>query len=416
MMKLLQKTNRAYFILSASAFAVAGLVTYLVLSLFLESQLNEKLAATKDHLVETIETSGVVYNDPPYIEVREEPASSEIKDSYSDTIIYDASEKESVPFRQLTGTVSIRDKNFKIITRNTLIEKSDFLLTIILTTGSVFLLLLLSLYFINKKLSRKIWSPFYSILDELKKFSPENASFDLIASGGIEEFEELRLTLNKLTGKVISDYQVLKRFTEDASHEIQTPLSIVQSRLESLIQEPDLTEIQAAQIQSAYSASVRLAKLTRSMLFLARIENRQYPESEEIDLESIIRSQTELFSEAIREKSLSVEIHSDSGCSLNANVFLAESLIQNLLGNAIKHSFGNSSIIIELKQDSFVILNNGAPLQVEPRKLFDRFYKASSSSDSFGLGLSIVMEICKANNWHITYTVENNLHKVTVKF
>jgi signal transduction histidine kinase len=416
MMKLLQKTNRAYFILSASAFAVAGLVTYLVLSLFLESQLNEKLAATKDHLVETIETSGVVYNDPPYIEVREEPASSEIKDSYSDTIIYDASEKESVPFRQLTGTVSIRDKNFKIITRNTLIEKSDFLLTIILTTGSVFLLLLLSLYFINKKLSRKIWSPFYSILDELKKFSPENASFDLIASGGIEEFEELRLTLNKLTAKVISDYQVLKRFTEDASHEIQTPLSIVQSRLESLIQEPDLTEIQAAQIQSAYSASVRLAKLTRSMLFLARIENRQYPESEEIDLESIIRSQTELFSEAIREKSLSVEIHSDSGCSLNANVFLAESLIQNLLGNAIKHSFGNSSIIIELKQDSFVILNNGAPLQVEPRKLFDRFYKASSSSDSFGLGLSIVMEICKANNWHITYTVENNLHKVTVKF
>jgi signal transduction histidine kinase len=416
MMKLLQKTNRAYFILSASAFAVAGLVTYLVLSLFLESQLNEKLAATKDHLVETIETSGVVYNDPPYIEVREEPASSEIKDSYSDTIIYDASEKESVPFRQLTGTVSIRDKNFKIITRNTLIEKSDFLLTIILTTASVFLLLLLSLYFINKKLSRKIWSPFYSILDELKKFSPENASFDLIASGGIEEFEELRLTLNKLTAKVISDYQVLKRFTEDASHEIQTPLSIVQSRLESLIQEPDLTEIQAAQIQSAYSASVRLAKLTRSMLFLARIENRQYPESEEIDLESIIRSQTELFSEAIREKSLSVEIHSDSGCSLNANVFLAESLIQNLLGNAIKHSFGNSSIIIELKQDSFVILNNGAPLQVEPRKLFDRFYKASSSSDSFGLGLSIVMEICKANNWHITYTVENNLHKVTVKF
>jgi signal transduction histidine kinase len=113
---------------------------------------------------------------------------------------------------------------------------------------------------------------------------------------------------------------------------------------------------------------------------------------------------------------LSVEIHSASGCSLNANVFLAESLIQNLLGNAIKHSFSNSSIIIELKQGLLEISNNGAPLQVESRKLFDRFYKASSSSDSFGLGLSIVMEICKAYNWHITYTVENNLHKVTVIF
>jgi signal transduction histidine kinase len=416
MMKLLQKTNRAYFILSASAFAVAGLVTYLVLSLFLESQLNEKLADTKDHLIKTIELSGVVYNDPPYIEVKEEPASSEIKDFYSDTILFDTSEKESVPFRQLTGTASINSKNYKIIIRNTLIEKSDFLLTIVLTTVSLFVLLLLCLYFINKKLSKRIWSPFYSILNELKKFSPENSSFALTTSGGIEEFEELKITMNKLTAKVISDYQVLKRFTEDASHEIQTPLSIVQSRLESLIQEPDLTEMQAAQIQSAYSASVRLAKLTRSMLFLARIENRQYPESEEIDLESIIRSHIELFSEAIRGKSLSVEIHSASGCSLNANVFLAESLIQNLLGNAIKHSFSNSSIIIELKQGSLEISNNGAPLQVESRKLFDRFYKASSSSDSFGLGLSIVMEICKAYNWHITYTVENNLHKVTVIF
>jgi signal transduction histidine kinase len=272
------------------------------------------------------------------------------------------------------------------------------------------------LYFINKKLSKKIWLPFYSILNELKKFSPENSSFALTTSGGIEEFEELKITLNKLTAKVISDYQVLKRFTEDASHEIQTPLSIVQSRLESLIQEPALTEMQATQIHSAYSASVRLAKLTRSMLFLARIENRQYPESEEINLESIIRFQTDLFSEAIRGKSLSVEIHSYSGCSLNANVFLAESLVQNLLGNAVRHSLSNSSIVIELGQGSFVISNNGAPLQVEPRKLFDRFYKASGSSDSFGLGLSIVMEICKAYNWHITYTVEKNLHIVTVKF
>jgi signal transduction histidine kinase len=152
------------------------------------------------------------------------------------------------------------------------------------------------------------------------------------------------------------------------------------------------------------------------MLFLARIENKQYPESEKINLETIIRNQIDLFSEVIRDKSLSVGIHSDSACSMNANVFLAESLVQNLLGNAIKHSFRNSRIAIELSQGSFVISNNGAPLQVEPQKLFDRFYKASSSSDSFGLGLSIVMEICKAYSWHISYTVENNLHTITVKF
>jgi two-component system, OmpR family, sensor kinase len=415
-MKLLQKTNRTYLILTASAFAVAGLLTYFVLSLFLESQLNEKLAASKEHLIKTIEISRIVYNDPPYIEVREEPASFKIKDFYSDTVLFDTSETENVPFRQLTGTASISGKNYKIIVRNTLIEKSDFLLTIILTTISVFLLLLLFMFLINKRVSRKLWSPFYDILDELKKFSQEDLSFALKTSGDIEEFEELKLALNKLTSKVISDYQVLKRFTEDASHEIQTPLSIIQSRLESLIQAPDLTEALAIKIHSAYSASSRLAKLTRSMLFLARIENRQYPESEKIDLESVIRNQIDLFAESIKDKTLSVEIHSGSDCILNANPFLVESLIQNLLGNAIKHSLRASRITIELSDGSFVISNNGAPLQVEPGKLFDRFYKVNSSSDSFGLGLSIVKEICKACNWDISYFAKDNLHTVTIKF
>ena len=415
-MKLLQKTNRTYLILSASAFAIAGVLTYTVLSLFLESQLNEKLSNSKEHLIKTIVKSGIIYNDPPYIEVREEPVLSEIKDFYSDTILFDTTEKEHVPFRQLTGTSLINGKNYKIIIRNTLIEKSDFLFTIIMTTVSVFVLLLLSMYFINKKLSRKIWSPFYSILDELKKFSQENPSFSLTTSSNIEEFEELKLTLNKLTTKVISDYQVLKRFTEDASHEIQTPLSIIQSRLESLIQDPQLTEMQASKIHSAYSASARLAKLTRSMLFLARIENSQYPESEEIDLLLLLHNQMELFSEAIRDKSLSVDVHSDSGCILNANVFLTESLLQNLLGNAIKHSFRNSSIAIELNQKAFIISNIGDPLQVESEKLFDRFFKVNRASDSFGLGLSIAREICKAYNWNISYIAEDNLHTVRIKF
>jgi signal transduction histidine kinase len=415
-MKLLQKTNRTYLILIASAFTIAGILTYIVLSLFLESQLNEKLADSKDHLIKTIENSGIVYNDLPYIEVREVPVSSETKDVFSDTILFDNSEKENVPYRQLAGTSHINGNNYKIVVRNTLIEKSDFLLTIILTTLSVFVLLLIFLFIINKKISQKIWSPFYGILSELKKFSQENTSFILTSSSDIDEFEELRLTLNKLTSKVISDYQALKRFTEDASHEIQTPLSIIQSRLESLIQEPGLNEIQATQIHSAYSASARLARLTRSMLFLARIENGQYPESEKVNLESIICSQNELFAEAIKEKSLSVDIHSDSECILNANVFLAESLVQNLLGNAIKYSSRESTIVIGLSKGSFVISNNGVPLKVEPEKLFDRFYKTNGSSDSFGLGLSIVKEICKACRWNINYTVNNNLHIVTVNF
>jgi signal transduction histidine kinase len=415
-MKLLQRTNRSYIIISASAFTVAGLVTYFILSTFFESQLNEKLADSKAHLVNAIGRSGVVYNDPPYIEVKEVGDSTGIRDSYSDTLLYDSDEDEKVPFRQLKTKASISGKSYSIILRNTLIEKSDFLITIIITTVTVFLLLLLCMYFINRKLSRKLWSPFYSTLSELKAFSQENTSFLLATETGIDEFEELRNTLNKLTTKVISDYQVLKRFTEDASHEIQTPLSIIQSRLESLIQSPDLSESQANQIQAAYSASTRLSKLTRSMLLLARIENRQFPEKEKIDLGSIITKQIESLDERINAKKLEIIIHSSAEYFLDANIFLAESLVQNIVGNAVKYSFEESKIEISIGERSLEVKNIGAKLQGTTDSLFERFTKADNSSDSFGLGLSIVREICKVCNWNISYSCENNLHIVRVVF
>lgn len=123
---------------------------------------------------------------------------------------------------------SINGKKYFIAVRDTLLEEDDLLEAIALVTGSVFILLLISLYFINRKLSLNIWQPFYKTLDELKEFSHDRPGFRLSSMSQLDEFKELNNTLEKLTQKVISDYQSLKRFTEDASHEIQTPLAVIQ--------------------------------------------------------------------------------------------------------------------------------------------------------------------------------------------
>jgi two-component system, OmpR family, sensor kinase len=415
-MKLLQKTNRAYLTLSASAFLIAGAAIYIALNFILEAQISEKINNNKISITKRIKESGIVSNDPPYVVVKELTGIINKSDISIDTIILDPNESEEIPVRQYTSNESINGKYYQIILRNTLVEKSDILVTIFVVIGAVFILLLISIYLINIKLSLILWKPFYNTLDDLKEFSQEESGFSLPAGTDIEEFDELNSGLNKLTEKVISDYHALKRFSEDASHEIQTPLTIIHSKLESLLQEPDLKKDQADLIEAAFSASSRLSRMTKALLLLAKIENRQFTDAEEVNLSEIVAMQIESLSDFISEKSLRITLHLEPGIKLITNSFLAESLVLNLLGNAVKHNLPGGIIFIELNEHSLKISNSGAPLTIPPEKLFERFHKVNKSSDSPGLGLSIVDKICKVSNWQINYTNDGEMHNISVRF
>ena len=200
------------------------------------------------------------------------------------------------------------------------------------------MLLLVSLYFINRNLSLKIWKPFYNTLDELKEFSHDKIGFKLSSDSQLYEFTELNKVLEKLTEKVISDYQSLKRFTEDASHEIQTPLAVIQSKLETLMQYPDLNKDQAELINSPMYTLLRISKLTQTLLLLTKIANDQFPEKRSINISDLIGEKINMFEDLISGKSLVLDKDIKPECFIDTNFFLAESLVLNLLGNAVKHS------------------------------------------------------------------------------
>ena len=413
-MKLLEKTNRTYFLVSGTAFVVAGTVIYFVLSFIFKDQLNENLLSDIDGITRTIERNGIIPNYYPFIEVKEVQAQSEKPPESLDTLIFDSTEKENIPFRQISTVKTVNGKIFYIVARDTLLEKSDLLLTIIIITGSVFILLLISLYFINRKLSLKIWKPFYKTLDDLKEFSHDKPGFRLSSFSQLDEFTELNETLDKLTQKVITDYQSLKRFTEDASHEIQTPLAIIQSKLETFLQYPDLKKDQAEIINSAYVSTLRISKLTQALLLLTKIANDQFPEKSMINFSELIEEKVKIFEDYVNEKSLILKKEIRLECFLETNFFLAESLIMNLIGNAAKHCSTGGTINIVLVKNHLEISNSGPPLSVPSSKIFERFYKINKSSDSQGLGLSIVKEICSLNKWQVKYEYENGLHKFIV--
>jgi signal transduction histidine kinase len=415
-MKLLRKTNKTYLIFSASAFIVAGLVIYFVISFSFEEQVNEKLLSDRMSVIRNIENDNSVPSFYPFIEVRKLPGHNKQPVAYSDTLIFDVNEKENIPFRQLSSVVAIKGQMYLIVVRDTLLEKSDMLMIIGITIGVVFVLLNIILYFINNKLSRKIWQPFYDTLDDLKRFSHDDLQFNLSAVSEIDEFIELNNTLKNLTSRVISDYQSLKRFTEDASHEIQTPLAVIQSKLETLMQHPDLKKEQAELIRAAYVSGIRISRLTQTLLLLTKIANDQFPEKRAIDLSELLEEVAETFEDQINRGSMTLKKEIDPECFLKTNSFLAGSMVTNLIGNAVKHCIPGGTINIRLDNRNLEISNSGSPFPVPSSKLFDRFYKIDTSSESPGLGLSIVKEICALNKWKIEYLFEDNQHKFIVGF
>jgi signal transduction histidine kinase len=415
-MKLLKKTNRIYFITSALAFIVFGAVIYFFLSFIFEGQLSEKLLSDNMSVIHNIEKDGSVPYFYPFVEVKKVPGQTERPIVSVDTLIFDVNENENIPFRQFSSVVAIKGQMYHIIIRDTLLEKSDLLMTIIIAIGLVFVLLNISLYFINKRLSLKLWKPFYSTLDNLKGFSQDKPDFKLPAVTEIDEFIELNEALENLTLKATSDYQSLKRFSEDASHEIQTPLAVIQSKLETLMQYPDLKKDQAELIKSAYSSVLRISKLTQTLLLLTKIANDQFPEKRSVNLSELLEEKIKLFEDHINVKSLIIKKEIEPDCFLETNFFLAESMVVNLVGNAVKHCIKGGNINIRLNKSTLEISNSGDFFSFPSSKLFERFFKVNASSESQGLGLSIVKEICSLNGWKIDYLYEDNQHKFIVGF
>ncbi len=221
-------------------------------------------------------------------------------------------------------------------------------------------------------------------------------------------------SLQLATGKARQDYLLLKEFTENASHEIQTPLSIIRSKLDIMIQDEALSQKQSELAKEAYSSIKKLSRLNQSLLLLAKIDNQQFGDKEEIDLSKKVKEKIDDFRELWCSHNLpcTSEIQ-ESSCSMNPE--LLDILLNNLFSNAGNHNVPNGFIRITLEKNKLTVCNSGAgPL--DEKKLFTRFYKTSVNSSHNGLGLSIIKQITKISGINIAYCYHDNAHSFIVTF
>ncbi|MDD5571113.1 MAG: HAMP domain-containing sensor histidine kinase [Bacteroidales bacterium] len=419
-MRLLNKTGLYYIGISAVVCVIAGVIFYFSIQKIINEAVEENLYNEKANIIKQLKTFDSI---PRFylpsgdkLEIIPAGKNEKGKDVIRNVTIYDKSEDEDLPYAQLVFYSDVKGKTYKITISQLLLESEDLISTVVSSMFILMLALFLSLLLINLWISKKLWKPFYDTIDKLKMYQiAEGGKLNLTATN-ISEFEELNSVINRMTDKMYSDYVSLKKFTENAAHEIQTPLAIIKSKLEILMQHENIDGEQMKLIHSIYESSNRLSKLNQGLLLLTKIKNRQFAIANNVDMNAVIEKKLENFEDIIKIKGISIIKNLNENVKLNISPLLADILISNLLNNAIKYNVDNGKIEIILKTDRLVVSNSGLPLKIKPDSLFERFSKDNDSSESLGLGLSIVKEICDNYNFGVNYNYSNNTHEIEIKF
>lgn len=343
---------------------------------------------------------------------------------YSDLYVFDKPVKEPffnsaegypVDYRVFYRKIEIEGKPFVLMSHIPMIENKDLLATMGSQYGLLFLALLVSLTILQRIMSKKLWKPFYDTLDKIEGFKLESGQKPDFEQTTTIEFSRLNEKLNGLMVDNITIYKQQKEFIENASHELQTPLAVFKSQLDILLQQPGLTQSNTEIIRSLYAVSARMTRLNKNLLFLARIDNAQLSNMEVVDFVKILHDQLMYLRELAESEGLTVHVETGKSLNLKANKLLVESLINNMVVNAIRHNVKEGTINIKVDNSGLKVSNTGVPYALDPNKIFRRFSRSSEEKKGNGLGLAIVQQICIMHGWEVSYNYENNLHVFGVK-
>ncbi|HEV2354205.1 MAG TPA: HAMP domain-containing sensor histidine kinase [Puia sp.] len=342
--------------------------------------------------------------------------SSRISDRPGDTTL-NFPETGFEPFSLLTSRLEANGKSYLITTYISSREFTHLIIKIALAEALIFLFLLGAVVIVNRKISNRLWSPFYDTMESIRRFDiRQHTSLPLSAQTGVDEFDRLNQTLRLLIENVDHAYHNQKQFTENAAHELQTPLAIIRSKVELMMEGPALTEEMAQLLGEISDANERLSQMGRNLLVLSRIENRQYPEGETVDLSRLVEKQTALFRDFYEANTSKTGTDIQSGVFVKANKSLLEILINNLLRNAYIHNLPRGYVEIKLRGTNLVVENSGPPVAGDPALLFDRFRKGREDARTTGLGLAIVKQICDFYHFDVSYSYQDCVHSVSVSF
>ncbi|MCB7479794.1 sensor histidine kinase [Christiangramia sediminis] len=325
------------------------------------------------------------------------------KDSYRDTLMYMQNEKDYEPVRLLESVFKKGDEYYKVKIITSMVEEDDLIEDLLFSIIWLYLGLIFSIIILNNLILKKVWNPFYKLIGNLRKFKIENDTEIELPDSKIEEFNILNENIQTLISKSVKSYRSQKQFIENASHELQTPIAISINKLELLLEDNGLEESQANRIISVIENLERLSRFNQSLLLLSKIENKQFPNVDEINFNELTQSIVADFEDLLIHRNIEIEIESIDELNFSINPDLAQILLTNLIKNAILHNADSGKIKIRITSGKWQISNPGKIALIE-KDLFARFQKVKDNSHSSGLGLAISRAIAELYQLELSYT------------
>jgi len=407
---------RKYLLVSMLVVLVIGCISHFLIFRFFIHYSNDQMLDDQRKKIEnfvaehdTLSLASTLVLKPARIEQRKiSDPESYPEGLYKDTVMLSEETGLLTPYRQLYFPISYKNEYYLININQASIVNNDLFYAIISSLLILIILLLLFTYVISFLLKKNIWIPLDKNLQKLHNYDLKaNTSLELKESG-IKELDDINSMIMKMVQKINEDYDNSRLFAEDTSHEMQTPLAVIKSKLELLIQNDTLEkdEKQSQAIQAISRAVNRLSRLNKSLLLINKINNNQFEIKKKVSIYALINDYLADMEELMNAKNLTVNSKIET-CSINMNPALAEILISNLLSNAIKHNVTGGNIGIELNPTCLVIVNTSVTMD-NNISLFNRMTRGNQSNDSSGLGLNIVKSICDKNNFDITYSYSDN--------
>lgn len=335
------------------------------------------------------------------------------RDRYYDGTVYIETEDEYEPVRIMKSCFMATDlKYYELELRLSTLERDDLIAAIFKYLVALYIALLCCIIFSTRLILKSVFRPLDRLLEWLENVSPGHPAPYLNPDCRIREFRTLNRAALEMHERAEKAYREQKEFIENTSHELQTPLAVINGKLELLAEHENLDEEELKNIDDMFRSLHRAIQLNKSLLLLSRIQNRQFEEVTEVDMNPHVRKILELLSDLYEEKELDYHLSDTEDCRIRMNESLAHTLLTNLIKNAIIHSPEHGRVDILIHSTRIEIVNDGSQA-LDERQMFKRFYKGhSGQKESTGLGLSIAQSIADLYHLSLTYYHDGRHHFV----
>ena len=397
-MKLTTKTGLSFISLSAIFFLFGSVFMYFSVRVILADDLSARLfQMQKDFIENTKSANDINTLSNKNIFIQESQNNNE--SSLSDTVLIEKG--NYVLYRKINFFHIYKNQNYRIEILQSQAQTDLLVWRIVILNVALAMSFFLIIFFLNQISVRRGLRIFYKTVSKLENYNiskPELISFE---NSEIDELNKLTEIFKKMSSKISADFNEQKEYTENVSHEIQTPLAIISAKADELLQSENLNKNEMEQLETIMNTTSRLARINQALILLTKIDNKFYAEKTSCTVLKILNEKIEFYTQLIKDKGIEVEIDVDDKFEISMNSYLADTLFLNLIKNAIMHNISNGKIEIHFDGQSLHIRNSGPELDIKGN-IFKRFVR-SSNKDSLGIGLSIVKRICDLYLINITY-------------